>query len=118
MAWFRRTREIKKDILQVEERLATITRSQGDLDRHTQEIKSLTLDIIRTLDSNVSTDILVKLAPMLETIPPLLQEMTSSIQSIAAHFASLQQGQLELQTDTSRVLSMIAAMNTQPKNID
>ena len=118
MAWFRQSQEIREDILQVEERLAIITKSQADLNRHTQEIKSLTLEIIRTLDSNVSADILVKLAPMLETIPVLLQEMTSAIKSIAAQFVSLHQGQLEIQTDTSRVLSMIAAMNTQPKNVD
>src|SRR5690349_22600624 len=108
MAWLSHSKAIKEDFLQVEERLAIISKSQADLNRHTKEIKDLTLDIIKTLDANVSADILVKLAPMLETIPPLLQEITPAIRSMAMQFTSLLQGQLEIQTDISRLLSIIA----------
>ena len=118
MVWFQNSPELKEDIVHFEERLAIISKSQDDLNRHTQEIKSLTLDIIRTLDSNVSNDILIRLAPILESIPSLLQEMTPVMQSLATRFADLHQSQLKIQNDISSVLSMIIAMNTQPKNVD
>ena len=118
MAWFSQSQELKEDIVHFEERLAIITKSQDDLNRHTQEIKNLTLDIIRTLDANVSNDILIRLAPILESIPSLLGEMTPAIQSIAARFADLHQSQLKIQGDISSMLSMITAMSTQPKNVD
>ena len=66
----------------------------------------------------MSADILTKLVPVLATIPPLLRETTPVIQSIAAQFADFHQGQLKIQNDISRVLSMIIAINTQLKNVD
>ena len=107
MAWGRQTPDLTQDILHVEERLAEIAESQSELSRNTEEIKELTAEIVRTLNSNVSNDILVRLVPPLELIPPLLQEMAPGIKSIDAKFADLHQSQLQIQSDIRRVISLI-----------
>jgi hypothetical protein len=114
MAWFWRTaRGIKKDILRTEERLSTISQLQVDLSQHSQQIKDLTSAITRALDSDINIVTLEKITPMLAAIPPLLREVTPTISTIEAEFATLYQGQRQIQTDLSRVVSMITDLATQ-----
>ena len=117
MASRRQSEEIKQDILHVEERLAIIAESQAELNRHTQEIKDLTSNIVKTLDSSVSSDLLVRLAPVIQTIPSLLREMTPNIQSIEARFADIHRGQLQIQNDISRVIALIIDLTSQSPRI-
>lgn len=101
-----------QDIHNVEERLAEIAESQFDLNRNTQEIKELTEDIVRTLNSDVYNDLLVRLVPPLELIPSLLQEMAPSIKSMETKFTDLQQGQTKIQNDVAHVVSLITDLIT------
>lgn len=106
MSW-RRQSPNTQDVHQVEERLAEIVESQSALNRSTQEIKDLTAEIVKTLNSGVTNDLLVRLAPSLELIPSLLQEMIPSVKSIEAQFAELHQSQQQIQHDISRVVSLL-----------
>jgi peptidoglycan hydrolase CwlO-like protein len=106
MSW-RRQSPNTPDVHHVEERLAEIVESQSALNRSTQEIKDLTAEIVRTLNSGVTNDLLVRLAPSLELIPSLLREMVPDIKSIEAQFAELHQGQQQIQYDISRLVSLI-----------
>src|SRR5579859_5226596 len=103
MAW-RRQSQSTQDVRDVEERLAEIVESQSALNRNTQEIKDLTAEIVRTLNSAASNDLLVRLAPTLELIPVMLQEMAPEVRSIEARFAELHQSQLKIQNDVSHVV--------------
>ena len=106
MAW-RRQSPNAQDVDHVEERLAEIVESQSALNRNTQEIKDLTAEIVRTLNSGVSSELLISLAPSLELIPSLLQEMAPDIKSIEAQFVELHQSQQKIQNDITRVVSLI-----------
>jgi hypothetical protein len=117
MAWFWRTAlEINQDILRTEERLLKIAQLQVDLNEHNQHIKDLTSTIVQTLDSDVNAVSLAKITPMLASISPLLQEVTPTIKTIEAEFATLYEGQRQIQTDISRVMSMITDLATQLRN--
>jgi len=106
MSW-RRKSPNTPDVHYVEERLAEIVESQSALNRSTQEIKDLTAEIVRTLNSGATNNLLVRLAPSLALIPSLLQEMVPDIKSIEAQFAGLHQSQQQIQYDISRVVSLI-----------
>jgi hypothetical protein len=106
MAWRQQTPD-KPDVHHVEERLAEIVESQSALNRNTQEIKDLTAEIVKTLNSGVSSDLLLKLVPTLELILPLLQAMVPDIKSIEAQFTELHESQLKIQDDVSRVVALI-----------
>lgn len=106
MAWRQHSQD-RPDVHHVEERLAEIVESQSELNRNTQEIKDLTAEIVKTLNSGVSGDLLLKLVPTLELIPPLLQEMAPDIRSMEAQFEELHQSQMKIQADVSRLVSLI-----------
>jgi hypothetical protein len=113
MVWHQPAPDVTQDIRHVEERLAEIAESQSELNRNTQEIKDLTANIVKTLNSGVSNDLLVRLVPPLELIPPLLQEMAPSITSMKTEFSELQQSQRELQSNILHVISLINGLTTQ-----
>jgi hypothetical protein len=106
MAWRQQTQD-KPDGHHVEERLAEIVESQSALNRNTQEIKDLTAEIVKTLNSGVSSDLLLKLVPTLELILPLLQEMVPDIKSIETQYTELHQTQQKIQDDVLHVVSLI-----------
>lgn len=107
MAWRQKPQDITQDILHVEERLAEIAESQSALNRNTQEIKDITANIVKTLNSGVSNDLLVRLVPPLELIPPILQQMAPEIKSVEAKCTDIHQGQLKIQNDVARAISLI-----------
>lgn len=112
MAWRRQSQDTQ-GARHVEERLAEIIESQSALNRNTQEIKDLTAEIVKTLNSGVSIDLLLRLAPALEAIPSLLHDMAPDLKSIQAQFAELHQTQLKIQDDVARVVSLIADLTAQ-----
>jgi ABC-type transporter Mla subunit MlaD len=113
MAWHRHSHEIRQDIRHVEERLAEIAEAQSELSQNSHEIKDLTDKIVRTLNSGISNDLLVRLISEIESVPSLLQGMTPSIQSVEAQFADLHQGQLKIQNDILRVISLLTDLAAQ-----
>ncbi|HTI80078.1 MAG TPA: hypothetical protein VL614_06465 [Acetobacteraceae bacterium] len=112
MAWHQKSQDVTQDILHVEERLAEIAESQSELNRNTQEIKELTANIVKTLNSGVYNDLLVRLVPPLELIPSLLQDMAPSIKSMEAKFTDLHQGQVKIQNDVTQAISLITDLIT------
>lgn len=102
--------EATPDILHVEERLAEIVDAQSELNRNTQEIKDITAEIVKTLNSGASKDLLLRLVPALEPIPSLVQEMNANIRSLGTQFTALNQSQTKIQNDVLQVISLIASL--------
>jgi hypothetical protein len=113
MAWFRMAALTKSDIVQVEERLADISKSQDDLDLVIGEIRSLTADIVSTLYTNADIAAVAKVAPLLATIPPLLREVAPGIKTLEARFASICLEQHQIQTDVAQLLSLVSGLAAQ-----
>ena len=58
MAWNRRPPE-EQEVHNVEERLAELVKSQSALNKNTQEIKDITAEIVKTLNSGLYNDLLL-----------------------------------------------------------
>jgi hypothetical protein len=117
MPWHRNAQEATQDAPHIEARLAEIAESQSALNRNTQEIKDITAEIVKTLNSGISNDLLLRLVPALEPIPSLVQEMTSNIKSFETQFVILNQSQQKVQNDLSSVISLITDLTAQLRRI-
>jgi hypothetical protein len=113
MAWNRRPPEATQEVHNVEERLAELVESQSALNKNTQEIKDITAEIVKTLNSGLYNDLLARLVPALEPIPLLVQEMTSNIKLFETRFTILNRSQLQVQDDVVRVISLLTDLTAQ-----
>jgi hypothetical protein len=113
MAWFVKPVLKKTDIVQVEQRLAEISQSQDDLNLVIHEIRNLTSNIVTTLCTDADVAAVAKVAPLLATISPLLQEVTPTIKALDTRFAMMCQEQHRIQTDITKILSLVSGLAAQ-----
>jgi hypothetical protein len=116
MVWLARTpvnarqaavAEAKPVSLSVEERLVQIERSQIELNRQAQEIKSIARSIVQELGLQEGiSEILIKLSPMISEIP-------SALGSLETQCGIIKDAQFRLQSNINRLEIMISNVSDQ-----
>jgi hypothetical protein len=104
--------EVNPVWLSVEDRLVKMVKSQLELNRQSEEIKSITTSITITLGiSEKTTEILKRLAPVLKEVVPLLNEVPQDLKSIDVQFELVSEGERKLQKEFNGLLAMVLNMS-------